>query len=1552
MKFTRAFLLLLCFLCYFSTALAQPSQTWKTGQTICYDETGNVIDCAGTGQDGDIQAGVDWPEPRFEDNGDGTITDYLTGLIWLKNAICAGTITWNDALTFCNNLASGTCGLTDGSVAGDWRLPNRKELLSLIDYSRCNPALPQGHLFDNVQSSYYWSATTYANFTSCAWNVNMLFGNVIHYYKSDNHFVWPVRAGQGGSFEPLLISPANGSTVDTAALTFQWSTVTDAASYEILVDNNSGFGSPEINKTGLIETTLTVTNHLPDNLYYWKVRAKFSDGSYTAWSDTWQFTYQLPVYTEPYWVPLYRLFKGDDVYDHYYTTIAAHRDDYVKNNDYTYERIECYISDRKFNDTNCGYLFHLWDKTDDIHFYTGSETEKEAKIIEGFSYEGIVGFIYTQPFDWGVSLYRLFNAANSDYFLTVSEFERDYAINNYGFSADYTTVGYVSPIGILNPNSRLKFNATAGYGAKVGNGNYRYGHIDLRIPGIGMPFVFSRTYNSLNCGTDGPLGHGWTHSFQARLIDDGTRVFVFWPDGHADYYVRDGSNMTEANPGTAENMGCYDTLFYAEPNSDKIYTITRKDQTQYIFKIAESSFDPLGPKAPFDVAQFRTIVDKSGKSISLTYDLATGNLTTITDTANRAVTFTYYGASEGHLGHIKTITDPAGRTLAFTYDSIDNLTKATDARGNTTTFEYDPDGLHLLTKVTLPGGQAITNTYEDFKVKSQTVDGKTFDFSFTDTLATVTAPDTTKPTQYSLSTNQVTSSTDPLDYAASFIFDGANPTRPETINDKNGHDTTFTYDGGSGDIGKKILNKGNVLTAMNALGQKTYFTYDEKNNLLTSKDALNHETAYEYDVNKRNLVKITYPEGGIQSFTYTSNGQVETATDPNGHTTTYTYDSGGNVTRITDHLSNHVDFTYDNVGRMLTRTDQSGRVTTYVYDNNDNLTEVTDANTKTTAYTYDNNNNLIKITNAKGKATNFTYNNMNLFATETDPLAKVYQYGYDDRNNLSSVTDPDGNQTTYTYDADNRLTGITYKGATRVLFTEYDGNGNLKKFKTDLNYETSFAYDDLNRITTCTDPFGKAVSYEYDAAGNRTRVIYPGSKSVTYVYDSDNRLTTVTDWLGGVTTYTYDSAGILQSSLNPNGTKTTYSYDAANRLTGLSNRKSSDTVIAGYTYTLDAAGNHTLVEKDEPIAPEVTAADISYTYDDANRLSAAGGITYTHDNRGNLTGTSAGNTYTFDYADRLTQVAIGGENIVYLYDGLGNRIARTKGGVQTRYILDLNGPMSQVLAETDSSGNVTNYYVYGHGLISRITANGDRYCYHFDSRGSTVGMTDGSENVVNKYAYDEYGSVLNSSEANANPFRYVGKYGVMDEGNGLLFMRARYYDSDTGRFLSKDPLRGELVDPGTLNRYVYVLGNPVMGVDPRGLEGEYDEITIGFGIAVKLGYGEDYEGNAYFTIGFGLGGGFKADSTKNMPSTDLRITNSGEIDFFGLASLGVEHTYDYHGLSTDPIIGLGPMKYNPINGETDLGVGGGRFLLSEKTFRFPTFDKFFRIKCCGEGCSE
>ncbi len=175
----------------------------RTGQTSCFDADGNPISCSGTGQDGDKRKGVAWPNPRFIDNGNGTVTDNLTGLIWLKAANynstsgTTGTATWTDALAFCNVLQSGQCGLTDGSTAGQWRLPNLFELESLRDMSQNFPALPTGHPFSGVQSYYYWSSTTWAGSShSQAWYVYLNDGSVSTGEKTDAWNVWPVRGGQ------------------------------------------------------------------------------------------------------------------------------------------------------------------------------------------------------------------------------------------------------------------------------------------------------------------------------------------------------------------------------------------------------------------------------------------------------------------------------------------------------------------------------------------------------------------------------------------------------------------------------------------------------------------------------------------------------------------------------------------------------------------------------------------------------------------------------------------------------------------------------------------------------------------------------------------------------------------------------------------------------------------------------------------------------------------------------------------------------------------------------------------------------------------------------------------------------------------------------------------------------------------------------------------------------------------------------------------------------------------------------------------------------------
>jgi len=159
----------------------------KTGQTISYSD--NDPD------DGDLQMGTAWPDPRFIDNDDGTVTDNMTGLVWTKNAnMLEVTQDWYAAVGACNELAHDGTDLVDDSITGEWRLPNVRELQSLIDYGQNKPALPAGHPFLNVQWVSYWTSTSASTFLS--WGVSLDKGVTAPYYKGGtNGFVWCVRDG-------------------------------------------------------------------------------------------------------------------------------------------------------------------------------------------------------------------------------------------------------------------------------------------------------------------------------------------------------------------------------------------------------------------------------------------------------------------------------------------------------------------------------------------------------------------------------------------------------------------------------------------------------------------------------------------------------------------------------------------------------------------------------------------------------------------------------------------------------------------------------------------------------------------------------------------------------------------------------------------------------------------------------------------------------------------------------------------------------------------------------------------------------------------------------------------------------------------------------------------------------------------------------------------------------------------------------------------------------------------------------------------------------------
>lgn len=227
----------------------------ETGQILCYDNFTSVVPCAGTGQDGALRKGAAWPSPRFTVNmngqvPDGTVTDNLTGLVWLRDTGCTDTVggivnpgrlTWQNALIWSNNLGNGDCSLADNSSAGDWRLPNRNELESLIDLSMFDPALPSGHPFLKLQANgdgdSYWTSsshietgdgTFYYAWTSDFYNGSLgLNGRAPSFASTAS--VWPVRISQP-SYADLVVSPnpiafgsvaVGSSTIKTVILSNQ-----------------------------------------------------------------------------------------------------------------------------------------------------------------------------------------------------------------------------------------------------------------------------------------------------------------------------------------------------------------------------------------------------------------------------------------------------------------------------------------------------------------------------------------------------------------------------------------------------------------------------------------------------------------------------------------------------------------------------------------------------------------------------------------------------------------------------------------------------------------------------------------------------------------------------------------------------------------------------------------------------------------------------------------------------------------------------------------------------------------------------------------------------------------------------------------------------------------------------------------------------------------------------------------------------------------------------------------------------------------------------------
>jgi RHS repeat-associated protein len=637
--------------------------------------------------------------------------------------------------------------------------------------------------------------------------------------------------------------------------------------------------------------------------------------------------------------------------------------------------------------------------------------------------------------------------------------------------------------------------------------------------------------------------------------------------------------------------------------------------------------------------------------------------------------------------------------------------------------------------------------------------------------------------------------------------------------------------------------------------------------------ATGNVTRFGYDPNcgcSGRQASITNALGQVTLRSYDANANESALTDALGRTTTFLYDELDRRTYTIFADGSWSLTSYDAIGRRIAETDQSTNTTWFGYDGLGRLTAVTNALGHVTRYAYDEVGSLIAQTDANNHTTTYEYHAMGRRVKRTLPGLQVETYAYDRAGNLTNKVDFNGRTTLYAFDALNRLTNKTpdtFFAAPPVAFT-YTATGQ-RMTMSDVSGTTTYDYDLRDRLRMKATPQGTLI-YSNDVAGNVTFIgsLNANGVALAYTYDALNRLETATDTHTGPTTYGYDAVGNLQGYVYPNDVASTYTYDALNRLTNLATLNPQLSTVASYAYTLKPTGHRASVA-------ELSGRAVAYSYDNTHRLTTetvsgapdSGSASYTLDDVGNrLTRTSTlpgveGQSLTYDPNDRLatdTYDANGNTTVGHIvqsaptvsdaydfedrlinrnngqvtvvYDGDGNRVSKTVGGVTTLFLVDDRNPTgyAQVLEELSTLNDqpstpvVTRVYAYGHDLISQdqLLADGQggfawvASFFGYDGHGNVRFLTDQNGDVTDTYDYDAFGTRIAQTGSTPNSYLYCGEQ--FDADLGLYYNRARYLNADSGRFWTRDVFEGLSQDPSSLHKYLYAHADPINGSDPSG----------------------------------------------------------------------------------------------------------------------------------------
>jgi len=797
----------------------------------------------------------------------------------------------------------------------------------------------------------------------------------------------------------------------------------------------------------------------------------------------------------------------------------------------------------------------------------------------------------------------------------------------------------------------------------------------------------------------------------------------------------------------------------------------------------------------YDANRQRTrITDRLGDTTSLVYDEKSGKISSYTDALGQTTTYRYSEQNQGGVVfyNLIRVNYSDGTFVSMTYDRAGNMLTYTDQAGGVWSYSYSEGDYGLLKTMTNPAAAVFTYSYNPDLTLASIQDnlGRITGFAYDrlKRLVRINYPDDT----------YIVYSYDQNDNLVG-------------ITDENARTWLFSYDAND-----------NLVSITDPSSKALSMAYDGNDRLVSTVDRLHYTATSDYDVTGR-LTGFTNQAGESVTIGYNSRGWPMSVTDSAGKTTTMTYDAEGILAAITDPLLHTWHYSSDKLGRINRVTTPLGYSSVYTYNAAGRLSSFTDSLNSTISYSYDSRGLLTGITLPGRISSSYSRNNLGLIETVTDPNGNMWGFGYDQAGRLTSSTDPLGNQEAYAYDSRDHLSQVNLSGGGTLNIT-HDSTGNILQKNYSDGTALHYSYDSLNRLVAAD---GLSLAYDArgsliksngiiisrDAAGRISDMTFAPEKTVTYTYNSRGLVSGVSDWAGGSVNITYDDVGRMISIARSNGITSTMGYDADGRLAAVREFRDA-AVISSITLKRDGVGNIVAADREIPLASVPEAASQSLTFNKAHEISA-----YTYDRSGRLTADNR-RTYTWDLAGRLTAYNEGASSgTTFTYNSLGLKTASNREGVSREYVWNY-GFGTPSISVVRSHGNDLRYYINlpdGRLLYSMETDGNIHHFYHFNEVGTTLFLTDDSGSITDSYGMTPFGVITASTGTTENPFTFIGAWGVMQEGDaGLYYMRARYYDSTTGRFLSRDPVKS--LDPMQLNPYQYAAGNPMLFVDYFGLQ--------------------------------------------------------------------------------------------------------------------------------------